>query len=178
MAEENPEQEILVDPQWSILEDGLGAQVLAFGGVPFVDNQNRKCIKWRVKPDDYVKKRYKLRMGEELDAQGFWTIITQVADLIPLNIYDDANKKWMYTKSFRHEATDLSQREEQLQSKLDFAGKKILLLQGQVIRLTEQLDDASLNTGKVLEQSAQIAEKYSNITATAISKSREGENKQ
>ncbi|MEK6878431.1 MAG: hypothetical protein AABY22_02425, partial [Nanoarchaeota archaeon] len=64
---DNPQKEQLQDPKWSILEDGNGYQVLAQGGLPFVDSSGRRCVKFKIIPDGLVRNRYNLRRGAELD---------------------------------------------------------------------------------------------------------------
>lgn len=168
---ETPEKDIMVEPKWSILEDGRGYQVLSVGGLPFVDKDGRRCIRFKIKPDDIVKKRYNLALGKELDEMGNMFFAVLESDLIPLNVYDDANKKWIYVKSFKHEQTDLSDREDFLKRKLAFAERRILLLEGQIIKLSEQLELAKLETGKYVSQASEVFEKSAGAIAQAIRKS-------
>jgi predicted nuclease with TOPRIM domain len=83
-------------------------------------------------------------------------LIVLKTDLIPLNMFDDANKKWLYTKNIKHEETELSQREAFLQSKLNTKDKLILLLQAEKLRLEEQLELARTNPAKFIKQGAEV----------------------
>ena len=154
--EENPEREIMIDPKWSILEDGLGYNVLVIGGMPKIDGEGRECITFTIKPDEIVRKRYNLRRDVELDINGNMKFIVLKTDLIPLNMFDDANKKWLYTKSLRHEPTELSEREVFLQKQINTKDKRILLIEAENIRLQEQLELARTSPAKFIKQGAEV----------------------
>ena len=150
--EEEPQKEIMLDPRWSILEDGLGYNVLVVSGVPSIDSDGREIVTFIIKPDETVRKRYNLRRGIELDDNGNMKLNVLKIDLVPLNMYDDANKKWLYVKSLKHDNTTLSQREENLKSVLESKIRRILLLEAETIRLAEQLEIARTNPVKFLQQ--------------------------
>jgi hypothetical protein len=153
---ENPEKEIMLDPRWGVIEDGLGYNVLVTGGMPSVDKEGRAIVILTIMPDDIVRKRYNLRRDIELDSDGKMKLIVLKTDLIPLNMFDDANRKWLYTKSFRHEPTELSDREVFLQKKLNTYERKVLLLEADVLRLQEQLEIARTNPAKFIKQGAEV----------------------
>lgn len=175
---DNPQKEIMLDPRWSILEDGNGYQVLSLGGMPFVDKDGRRCIKFKVKPDQVVRKRYNLRIGigGELDDDENMFIICLEGDIIPMNLYDDVNKKWLYVKSFRHEDTNLSEREIFLKRKLDTFEKKVNLLDAKCIKLQEELKLATLQTEQYLSRAGELIEKSAGAIATAIKKKEDDKN--
>lgn len=157
MVEENPEKEIMLDPKWSILEDGLGYNVLVVGGVPGIDKDGREIVTFTCKPDEVVRKRYKFRIGVEIDPEtNNMKIICLKQDLIPLNMYDDSNRKWLYVKTFRHEPTELSNRESNIKIELNRMAKRILLLEAENIRLNEQLELARTNPAKFIKQGAEV----------------------
>lgn len=171
--EDNPKEDVMLDPTWSMLEDGNGARILAMGGKSFIEKDGRKVIKWRVKVNDFVRKRYNWKIGKELNNQWFGEFITAESDLIPTNIYDDANKIWTYTKDFNHQPTALSERESSLQAKISFLQNSNLLLTGQVIRLTEQLNDAQLSTGKFISAGMDVVERAGAVAANMNNKNRD-----
>lgn len=175
---DDPEKEIMLDPQRGILQDGNGYQVMLMGGMPFVDNNGRRCVKLKIFPDNIVRKRYNLRRGAELNENdGTMFIICLEIDVIPLNPYDDSNRKWLYVKSFKHDATHVSDRESFLKNKLNTYEHQVLLLQAKVIKLQEELNLATLQTGKYLSQSGELIEKSATAIATAIKKKdEEGKN--
>jgi hypothetical protein len=166
--EANPEREILLDPRWSILEDGLGYNVLVIGGMPGLDIDGREVVIFTIKPDEIVRKRYNLRRDIELDMNGNMKLTVLKLDLIPLNMFDDANKKWLYTKTLRHEPTELSEREINLQKKLNMKDRRILLIEAENIRLQEQLEIARTNPAKFIKQGAEVfqesAKAFSELT--------------
>ena len=171
---DDPQRDVLLEPKNAILQDGNGYQVMIFGGMPFIDSAGRRCIKFKIFPDNIVRKRYNLRKGAELDdTDGTMFITCLEIDIIPLNPYDDANKKWLYVKRFKHDTTNVSDREMFLKGKLNFLDKQVLLLQAKVIKLQEELNLATLQTGKYLSQSAEVIEKSAGAIATAIKKKEE-----
>ena len=153
--EKEPEKEIMVEPGWSILEDGLGYQVLAVNGFPTIDKDGRQVIIWTIKPDEKVRKRYNWRGGAEIDDQGNKKITTNKIDLVPLNLYDDANRKWMYVKSFNHDETELSQRERVLKMEMERLRKENSQLDAENIRLNEVIELLRTNPGKYLSMSSE-----------------------
>lgn len=168
---DNPQKEQLQDPKWSILEDGNGYQVLAQGGLPFVDSSGRRCVKFKIIPDGLVRNRYNLRRGAELDENTGAMFITFLEiDLIPLNIYDDSNRKWLYTKTFKHEITPLSEREIFYKQKNESYEQQVLLLQAKVIKLNEELKLATLQTAKYLTQGVEVFERSTGVVASMMNK--------
>jgi len=174
---DNPRKELLQDPRWSILEDGNGYQVMAMGGMPFVDNSGKRCIRFKILPDPLVRNRYNLRRGAELDEnEGTMFFTCLEIDLIPLNLYDDANRKWLYVKTFKHEQTPLSERESFYKQKYQSYEQQVLLLQAKVIKLNEELQMAALQPGKYLKMGAEVVEASAGAIATAIKKKEDEKN--
>lgn len=102
-------------------------------------------------------------------------MITLEQDIIPMNIYDDANRKFLYEKTLTHEETALSQRFKYLKDQLDFAKKRITLLQGQVMSYAERLETATLSPGKYMAGTLEMVERAGDIAAKMNSKNREDE---
>lgn len=175
MAEEQPEKEIMVDPRWSILEDGLGYNVLVVGGMPGIDTEGREIVTFTIKPDEIVRKRYNLRRDIELDMNGNMKFIVLKSDLIPLNMFDDANKKWLYTKNLKHESTELSEREINLQKQINTKNKRILLIEAENIRLQEQLELARTNPAKFIQQGAEVMREVTKGMGEAMASQRKPE---
>lgn len=172
---DNPDKEIMLDPRWAILQDGNGYQVLLLGGMPEIDKTGRRCIKFKIKPDNVVRKRYNLRMGAELDEDGNMFITCLEVDIVPMNIYDDVNKKWLYVKSFRHEETPCSEREMMLKRKLDTYEKRVNLLDAKCIKLQEELKLVTLQTDQYIAKSQEVWEKSAGSMINAINKKKEEE---
>lgn len=154
--EEKPREEIMIDPRWSILQDGLGYNVLLVGGISYTNTDGEEVVEFTIKPDEIVRKRYNLRYGYELNDMGNMKFIAKKIDLIPLNMYDDANRKWLYVRSLKHEETELSQREKSLKLKIESKDRRILLLEGENIRLSEQLNLAKTSPAKFIQQSSEV----------------------
>ena len=168
--EKDPEKEIMVDPRWSYLQDGLGYTVLVVGGMEGTDKDGVEIVTFTIKPEDLVRKRYNLRFGKEIDINGNMKFIAAKRDLIPLNVFDDANKKWLYVKNFLHEPTDLSRREEELKRQLEISERKTLLLEADNLRLNEQLELARLNPGKFIKEGTEVFEQVSKAYSETMRK--------
>ena len=165
---DNPQKDILLDPRWAVLEDGLGYNVLITGGIPKIDNQGREIVEFMIKVDEVVRKRYNFRRGVELNEQDSLKLVVLKQDLIPLNLYDDANKKWLYVKSLNHEPTELSKREENLKIVINIKEKRMALLEAENIRLNEQLLLFRTNPAMAAAQGAEIFEKTAKAVAELI----------
>ena len=155
--ETNPERDIMIDPRWAAFEDGLGYECLFLNGMPAIED-GEEVVVITLKPTDLTRKRYNLRSGAELNEQGNIKRTVKKIDLIPLNMYDEANKKWIYVKTLNHEPTVLSQREEELKSKIKVVEKRARLLEADNIKLNEQLALARLNPGKWIKEGAEVHE--------------------
>jgi len=171
--EKNPQEEIMLDPTWSILEDGLGYRVLLTGGVPGIDKDGREIVNLSIKPDAIVKKRYNWRFGIEVDNQGNVKLIVLKDDLVPLNLYDDANRKWMYVKSFSHDETNISKWQEHIRKELEVEKRKGLLQDAVIIRLSELLEIAKTNPAKFLKDGMEVYQESLKGLADIINKKKE-----
>lgn len=171
--EKEPEKEIMLDPRWSVLEDGLGYQVLIVGGMPGVDREGREVVHFTIKPDEIVRKRYNWRRGVEVNENGNVKFIAAKDDLIPLNMFDDANKKWLYEKTFNHQSTELSKRWDELKKRIQIFERKLWLLEADNIRLNEQLELARLSPGKWIKEGTEVYEQVSKSFADLTRKKEE-----
>lgn len=158
----------MLPPSWSILEDGLGYNVLVIGGIPQIDREGREIIEFTVKVDEIVKKRYNLRRGIELNENDNMKFTVKKIDLIPLNMYDDANKKWLYVNSLKHEPTELSHREANLKTTIATKERRIMLLEAENIRLNEQVMLFRTNPAMAAAQGAEVFEKTAKAVADLI----------
>lgn len=156
---DDPRKDILLEPLHSIIVDGLGYSVLSLGGVPAKDQNGKEVIKFVIKVDEVVRKRYGLRKGVEIDDNNTMHLVVDKLDLIPMNMYDDTNRKWLYVKSLDHHPTEISRREENLKTLINSRERRILLLDAEIIRLSEQLELARTNAAKFISQSGEVYEK-------------------
>lgn len=167
MTSENPEN-ILLYPNWPLLRDGLGSTVMITKSVPQLDSDGREIVILTVKVDNFVKRKYSLKPKVEYDEQDNIKLIVLKNDLIPLNPYDTTNQIWLYTKSFRHEPTLLSQREANLQTLINVKDKRISLLEAENIRLNEQILLFRTNPAMAAAQGAEVFEKTAKAVADLI----------
>jgi hypothetical protein len=171
--EKEPEKEIMIEPGWSILEDGLGYQVMSLGGMPKIEKDGREVIVFTIRPDEKVRKRYNYKRGSDIDENGNMKISIDKNDLIPLNLYDDANRKWLYVKSFNHQPTNLSMREEELKKKITAKDKTILQQDAVIIRLNEVVLLAKTNPSKFMKEHMEILQETAKVFSELSSKKRE-----
>jgi len=140
--------------------DGLGYRTMCAGNAPpSVDKDGREVIIFTIKPDDVVRKRYQWRSGKEIDELGNKKIIIAKIDLIPLNIYDDSNRMWLYVKSFNHDATELSERYKILNMEIERYRKENMQLEAENIKLSEDNLLLRTNPEKALAASSEVFQK-------------------
>ena len=157
--EKEPEKEIFVDPRNSILMDGSGYRALCAGGITSTDKEGREIITFTIKPDSIVRKRYNWRGGKEIDELGNTKIIIAVQDLIKMNVYDDANRMFLYEKSFNHDETELSQRHKLIKMELDRLRRENQQLDAENIKLSETNHILRTNPEKAIAVSSVVFQK-------------------
>ena len=80
-------------------------------------------------------------------------------DLIPLNQFDDANRKWLYIKTYTHDETEISKIGWNLRKRLEEMERRIIVLEGELIWLSEQLQLAKTNPAEFITQGTEVFEK-------------------
>ena len=168
--EKNPEKEIMIDPRWSILMDGLGYQVLVVGGMPETDKDGKEVVVFTIKPDDVVRKRYNWRGGMELNEMGNKKLTIAKIDLIPMNMYDDSNKKWLYVKSFNHDETEVSKREKVLKLEINRLNQESSKYEAENLRLSEINELYRTNPEKAMTAGAEFFNKAMQTASSLIKK--------
>lgn len=169
---ENPRQDILVQPEFSILEFGDGYIALVQGSTQFED-EGIKWLEVTIKPSELLKKRYEIK-DSELDRNGNITIHVKKDDIIFLNLFDDSNRKWLYIKNYKGEDTEISNIGWDLRKRLEESEKKRRILEGENMWYSEQLLLAKTNPIEFAGQTLEIFEK---ITANTIEALRTKDNK-
>lgn len=157
---ENPRKEIMVDPMgnWSILEDGFGYRVKCTKMILGKDEEGREIVTCIIEPESKVRKHYDFRIGEEVDEETLSMELTVLKiDLIPVNIWDDSNRVWMYAKSFRHEETEISKREKNLKIQLEAKDRTIATQDAEILRANEKLNLMKTNPAEAFKDGYQIA---------------------
>ena len=157
---DRPQEEILVSPENSILEFGDGYIALIQGGIEKEDDEGRQVVDFMIKPSDLLKKRYNIK-DSMLNQNGAMAFRVYKKDLIPLNQFDDANKKWLYIKTFDHHETEISKVSWNLRKRLEEMEKRIIILEGELIWLSEQLQLAKTNPAEFITQGTDVFEKIS-----------------
>lgn len=160
---EKPKEEILIQPEYSILEFGDGYIALVQGSTQFED-EGIKWLEVTIKPSELLRKRYDIK-SSELDKNGNITIRIKKDDIIILNPFDDANRKWLYIKNYKGEETEVSNISWDLRKRLEESEKKRRILEGETMWYSEQLFLAKTNP---IEFAAQPLEIFEKITASTI----------
>jgi len=157
---DKPSETILVTPEFAILEFGDGYLALSQGGIEGTDEEGRAIVDFIIKPSDLLRKRYDIR-EDMLDQNRNMPFRVFKKDLIPLNLYDDANRKWLYIKTFKHDETEVSKVGWDLRKRLEEMEKRVLVLEGELIWLSEQLQLAKTNPQEFAAQGMEIFDKMS-----------------
>lgn len=172
---DKPEEEIIVQPEYAILEFGDGYIALIQGATEQVLEDGRKVVRFMIRPTNILRKRY--RIGDnQLNQNGVMPFIVEKKDLIPINILDDANRKWLYIKTFNHDETGISELGWGLRKQLGEAEKRIFMLEGEILWLSEQLQLAKTNPQEFAAQGIELFDKYSSKMLEIVKgkKDREG----
>jgi len=80
-------------------------------------------------------------------------------DLIPINQLDDPNRKWLYINTFNHDETEISKIGWSLRERLAEEEKRVIVLEGELIWQSEQLQLAKTNPAEFLAQGTEVFEK-------------------
>ncbi len=158
MVTENPQEEILLPPEYAILIFGDGHIALTQGGRETEDEKGREVIEFLIKPSSNLKKRYKIK-EEQLNRNGAMLFPVLRGDLIPLNMYDDANRRWLYIKTFDHKETSIGNINWDLRRKLEDSKMRITFLEGNLIYMSEQLQLAKTNPAEFVTQGTEVFNK-------------------
>lgn len=161
---EKPQEEILVTPEYTILEFGDGYIALIQGGVEKTDNEGRKVVKFMIKPSELLRKRYDIK-DSMLNQNGALQFKAYKKDLITLNQYDDANRKVLYIKTFNYDETEISKIGWNLRKRLEEMEKRVIVLEGELIWMSEQLQLAKTNPAEFITQGTEVFEKISSKLA-------------
>ncbi len=155
---EDPSTGILVQPEFAILEFGDGYIALIQGAVEGKDEEGKGVVDFIIKPSNLLRKRYDIK-DDVLDQNRNMPFRVYKKDLIPLNQLDDANRKWLYIKTFNHDETEVSKIGWSLRERLSEEERKVVILEGENIWLFEQLQLAKTSPAEFLAQGAEVWEK-------------------
>ena len=113
-----------------------------------------------IKPSDLLRKRYDIK-DSMLNQNGVLPFKVFKKDLIPLNQFDDANRKWLYINTFTHKETEIGRTGWGLRKRLEYMEKRIIILEGELIWQSEQLQLAKTNPAEFIAQGADVFERIS-----------------
>lgn len=157
---DKPAETILVSPGYTILEFGDGYIAMCQGAIESKDEEGIEIVDFIIKPSELLRKRYDIKENM-LDQNRNIPFKVLKKDLIPLNQFDDANRKWLYIKTFNHSETEISKIGWSLRTRLAEMEKRVIILEGELIWLSEQLQLAKTNPNEFLSQGFEIFDKYS-----------------
>ncbi len=157
-----------------MLEFGDGYLALIQGGIEGKNDDGEKIVDFVIKPSPLLRKRYDIK-DNMLDQNRNMSFKAFKKDLIPLNLFDDANKKWLYTKTFNHDETEISKIGWTLREQLAGAEKRLIVIEGENIWLSEQLQLAKTNPAEFLKQGAEVFEQISSKMVDLIKGKRDRE---
>lgn len=155
---ETPREDIIITPTYAILEFGDGYIALIQGAVENEDKDGLKQIVFTIKPSQLLRKRYNIP-DSALNRNGCLDIPCYRKDLIPINIFDDANRKWFYIKNFLHQETEVAKFTWDLRQRLSESERRIILLEGELIWYSEQLRLAKTGAAEFLTQGTEVIDK-------------------
>ncbi len=171
---EKPSTEILMSPEYAMLEFGDAYRALIQGGKEGKDDNGEKIVDFVIKPSPLLRKRYDIK-DSMLDDNKNMPFRVFKKDLIALNLYDDANKKWLYIKTFNHDETEVSKIGWSLREQLAEAERRLIVIEGENIWLSEQLQLAKTNPAEFLAQGTEVFEKISSKMVDIIKGRRDRE---
>jgi hypothetical protein len=161
MAADNPREDIKVSPKFSLFLFGDGYMSQIAG--PTVEYENKegvKFIQYTIIPERLLRKKHNIK-DSELNSDGAVTIQVNALDVIPLNIYDDSNRTFLYTKDYLHKETNLSRHFAVLTQRVEEEIKIRVMLEGYLIWYSEQLVLAKTNPAEFVSQGLEVLERVS-----------------
>lgn len=171
---EKPSEEILVQPNWDLFYFGDGYIALAMGGTINEETDGKKVVNFMIKPSPLLRKRYNIT-DSMLNQNLCMPFRVYEKDLIPWNMFDPANRKWIYIKNFRHEDTVLTNWEWRLRKENEMLTERIQMLEGENMWLLEQLNLAKTNPAEFIAQGAEVFEKVGSKFIEALRSKKEEE---
>lgn len=153
----NPSEEILLPPENALLmfgngyfaQTGSGGIVTEEGGIPLVIIP--------IKPASPLRKAYNIT--DDKLTNGFMKFTMKRKDLYAINEFDNANRVWVYEKSFDHKDTPMSSRSKEILFQLEMYEKMLWVVEGNVFHLLDQLELAKNNPAEYAAQSFELADR-------------------
>lgn len=159
--ENNPKRDILKTPQWSILIFGDGLVAEIHGSIEREDFSGENVVEFVIQPSTDLRKRYEIKESELNESGEIEKYLVKKDDLIFLNQFDDSNRKVLYIKNYLHHETQLSQRDFNLRKELEVERTKRVILEGNLIEISEQFKTMTSNPTEYLSQGLDFFNKIS-----------------
>ena len=101
---ENPKTELFLQPEKSIIMFGDGYAAMMQPGAKVKEEDGKKILDATILPHSNLRKAYNIRSNELDDNGNITSYKMDKNDLIPLNLYDDSNRVFLYIKNFTDSA--------------------------------------------------------------------------
>ncbi len=171
---DNPRTEILIQPEWSTLIFGDGHFAMMQAGTIEREEEGVKIIEVTIKPHSNLRKAYNIRDDELVDGKILSYPMKKI-DIIPLNEFDDSQRTFLYIKNYNHKDTDIGNISWDLRTRLEAAYKRIWILEGELIFLSEQIRLAKTNPIEYASQPLEIFDKIYGTIIDAMKNKKEKE---
>jgi len=157
---DNPREDILVPPGYTLLMFGDGYLARTSGSYESKDENGISVVKLMIEPSRLLRKRYNIT-DNKLNNNNQMEFTAIKEDLITINMFDDASRRFLYLKTFDGQETELGKSTWNIRTRLIEEQKKVWLLEGELIYLNEQLKLAKNNP---IEYLSQLSEALGNVS--------------
>jgi hypothetical protein len=135
------------------------------GAIEYMDeNTGKFMVEATIKPTQNLRKAYNIT-DDMLNKNQQITIKIAKDDIIHLSEFNPYNHIIVYIRTFKNEDTPLSLRGKNQEIKLDAYQKRIWTLEGNLIKLGEDLDVAKNNPAEFAARNLDVIEKLINATS-------------
>jgi len=160
----NPSEEILLPPENALLMFGNGYFAQTGSGGIVTEEDGIPLVIIPIKPASPLRKAYNIT-DDKLNPYGFMKYTMKRKDLYAINEFDNANRVWVYEKSFDHKDTPMNSRSKNILFQLELYEKMLWGVEGNVYHLLDQLELAKNNPAEYASQSFDLADR---MTAKSI----------
>lgn len=171
----NPSETILESPGWATLIFGDGYLALMQGGIENENSGGERIVSVTIKPHSSLRKRYNIKDSDLNNSGNLENYQMNKEDIIVLNQWDDANRTVLYIKNYLHQETDLCRVNWDLRKQLQEERTKRVIIEGYLIRLSEDLQLAKQNPAEYISQGLELIEKINNGVITSMRGNKEEE---
>ncbi len=163
----NPSVEIQLSPENALLMFGDGYFAQTGSGAIVTEEDGVPIVIIPIKPHPALRKAYNIP-DEALVPNGFMKFTMKRKDLYAINEFDNANRVWIYEKSYLHKPTPMSERTKDILFQMELYERTIWVTQGNMIFLSEQWEMAKNNPAEYSNQVFEMADKISSKSMEMI----------